>query len=94
MLNLNKKFECYEKNVRKIQKKWKLLKTRKFIYKATIRNIWNKNISNFMYILKKEKQSTIIENSTGINENLLLNNMLLGNIRSRRNEPMNFVMDT
>jgi len=94
MLNLNKKFECYEKNVRKIQKKWKLLKTRKLIYKATIRNIWNKNISNFMYILKKEKQSTIIENSTGINENLLLNNMLLGNIRSRRNEPMNFVMDT
>jgi len=94
MLNLNKKFECYEKNVRKIQKKWKLLKTRKLIYKATIRNIWNKNISNFMYILKKEKQSTIIENYTGINENLLLNNMLLGNIRSRRNEPMNFVMDT
>lgn len=91
---MNKKFESYEFNVKKIQKKWKLLKTRKLIYKATIRNIWNKNLQNLMYIIKKEKQSAFSENSGGLNEKLLLNSMLLGNIRSRKNDPTsNFTLD-
>lgn len=39
----------------KIQKKWKNLKLRKMMYKATIRNYWNKNIPQFFFMIKKEK---------------------------------------
>lgn len=85
MIFIRKKMENYANNVIKIQKKWKLLKTRKLMYKATIRNIWNKNAMNFYLILKKEKQGKK-EEMQGINEGLLFNNMLIGNIRSRRNE--------
>lgn len=86
VLFFDKKLDTYNNNVKKIQKKWKLLKTRKLMYKATIRNLWNKNSSNFFIILKQEKQGKNKEENMGMNENLLFNNMLLGNIRSRRNE--------
>jgi len=82
---LNEKMEKYLKNVKRIQRKWKLLKTRKLIYKATIRNIWNKNVVTFYYLLKKEKQGKLKE-ELGINQGLLFNNMITGNIRSRKNE--------
>ena len=39
----------------KIQKKWKSLKIRKMMFKATIRNIWNKNMTQFFFLIKKEK---------------------------------------
>lgn len=39
----------------KIQKKWKNLKLRKMMYKATIRNYWNKNIPQFFFMIKREK---------------------------------------
>ena len=86
MIFIRKKMENYANNVIKIQKKWKLLKTRKLMYKATVRNIWNKNAMNFYIILKKEKQGKGKDETQWINEGLLFNNMLIGNIRSRRNE--------
>lgn len=39
----------------KIQKKWKNIKLRKMMYKATIRNYWNKNIPQFFFMIKREK---------------------------------------
>ena len=95
MFLLSSKLEHYAMNVRKIQKKWKLLKTRKMIYKATIRNIWNKNTMNFYYVLKKEKQGKQKELavSSGLNEGLLFNSMLIGNIRSRKNEAATITID-
>ena len=82
---LNFKLEKYLNNVKKIQRKWKLLKTRKLIYKATIRNIWNKNVVTLYFLLKKEKQGKQKED-LGMNEGLLFNSMITGNIRSRKNE--------
>ena len=39
----------------KIQKKWKIIKLRKMMYKATIRNIWNKNIAQYYFSIKRDK---------------------------------------
>ena len=39
----------------KIQKQWKSLKIRKLMYKATIRNFWNKNVTQYFFLIAKEK---------------------------------------
>lgn len=70
MILLEKRLEIYTLNgeipfsalnsyvlVIKIQKKWKNLKLRKMMYKATIRNLWNKNMTQFFFLIKKERMN-------------------------------------